>query len=415
VEDVMTAIKLRFRFAVVLLPAAMALTGKVASAHEAKHGAATHHAQAKPQGVVSLDIYRDATLLHLLTLDADAKRDVRQLVYRQSGDYGKTWTNPVIINRDSASIYPMTRGNDAQIAASGQRVLAAWTARGSGWEGSGPLATALSVDGGKTWRASGNPADDGTTSGHAYIELGAAQGAFDAVWLDDRDGAQGLRHARSRDGLRWEKNSTVQSKTCECCWQSLTRRDDALLVLFRGKDPRDMRLSALLNSTANWVSRGTVGRFNWDFKGCPHTGGNLAAAQGGKSLHAVVWTGAPALQGLHHMVSRDGGMAWSHRTTRMGSPDARRADIAIADEGKLLAAAWDQLEGSRRLIYAAHSVDEGETWSVPQRLSGADADAVYPRMVAAGRGFLVLWTESAVSGVGVLKTMPYEPRRSLSR
>ena len=130
----MTAINLRFHFAVVLLPAAMALTGTVALAHEAKHGAATHHAPPKPQGVVSLDIYRDGALLHLLTLEADAKRDVRQLVYRQSGDHGKTWTNPVTINRDPTSIYPMTRGNDAQIAASGQRVLAAWTAKGGGWE-----------------------------------------------------------------------------------------------------------------------------------------------------------------------------------------------------------------------------------------------------------------------------------------
>jgi hypothetical protein len=409
----MTA-NLRRRFYVALLPVTMVLTG-AGSAHEVKPGAAAHHAQPKPQGVISLDIYRDGVLLHLLTLESDAKRDTRQLYYRQSGDRGKTWTNPMPVNRDAAAIYPMTRGNDAQIAASGQRVLAAWTVKGGGWEGSGPLATALSVDGGKTWRASGNPADDGTRSGHAYIELSAAKGSFDAVWLDGRDGAQGLRHARSRDGLHWEKNSTVQNKTCECCWQALARRDDALLVLFRGKDPRDMRLSALPNSTANWVSRGTVGRFNWDFKGCPHTGGNLAAAQGGKSLHAVVWTGANALQGLHHMVSRGSGMAWSNKTTRLGSQDARRADIATADDGKLLAAAWDQLEGSRRVIYVAHSVDEGETWSVPQRLSAVDADAVYPRVVVAGRGFLVLWTESAASGVSVLKTTVYDPRRSGSR
>ena len=175
-----------------------------------------------------------------------------------------------------------------------------------------------------------------------------------------------------------------------------------------------MLLSALPQGALNWASRGRVGQFDWDFKGCPHTGGGLATTLGRKSLHAVVWTGATAAQGLHHLSSRDGGATWNKKTVRLGSQDARHADIMAAHDGRLVAA-WDQLEGSRRLVYVAHSLDDGENWSVPRRVSAADVDAVYPRVVSAGRGFLVLWTENKTGGVNVMKTVAYHAQRSAAQ
>jgi hypothetical protein len=163
-----------------------------------------------------------------------------------------------------------------------------------------------------------------------------------------------------------------------------------------------------------WGSRGRVGQFDWDFKGCPHTGGSLTNTQSGKSLHAVVWTGANTVQGLHHLRSRDGGTTWSKKTMRLGSEDARNADIVAANDGRLVAA-WDQLEGSRRLVYVAHSYDDGGNWSAPRRISAPDVDAIYPRVVSAGRGFLVLWTESKTGGVNVMKTVTYDAQRPAAR
>lgn len=365
--------------------------------------AAAHEHGAKQQGVLSLDVYRDGGLLHVLTLEIDAGH-TRRLLYRQSSDDGRTWTNAVHIDHASASIYDLTRGNDAQIAASGRRIVVLWTAKGSGYAGSGPLMSAVSNDGGKTWQRGGSPADDRSNAGQAYAELSASpSGMFNAVWLDARDGAQGLRHARSRDGVKWEKNTTVQGKTCECCWLSLAHSSDDLLALFRGKDPRDMRLSILRNSTATWMPKGPVGKFDWDFKGCPHTGGGLASVPGGRALHAVVWTGARGKQGLHHLLSRDGGDSWS-APQRLGSQDAQRADIAVSANGKTLAATWDQLAGANRQIFAALSRDQGGTWSAPDRLSAANSDAVYPRVVPAQNGFLVLWTERQPGTAMALRT-----------
>lgn len=367
----------------------------MALAHDAKPGAASsHRSPHKPAGVVSLDVYRNGALVHVLTGEAGTRGEM-QLLYRQSKDGGQSWGAPVRVTADTASIHDMTRGNDAQLAADGQRLLAVWTTKGSGYAGSGPLKSAISSDGGKTWRPGGNPADDGSTAGHEFAELIAVNGAFHAVWLDGRDGAQGLRHAQSVDGLRWQKNLTVQSKTCECCWQSLLNHNGTLSALYRGRSPRDMMLSSLPNGGAAWKLAGVAGKFNWDFKACPHTGGALAAGADAKAMHALVWTGAQTAQGLHHLMSRDSGVTWNV-LRRLGSTDARRGDIAVADNGNTLAAVWEQLESAQRVAYAAYSFDHGGNWSRPHRLSANDGDAAYPRVVSLsqGTGFLAAWTQT---------------------
>jgi hypothetical protein len=42
-------------------------------------------------------------------------------------------------------------------------------------------------------------------------------------------------------------------------------------------------------------------------------------------------------------------------------------------------------------------------------------DAVYPRLVPAQRGFLVLWTERKADGASVLKTAVLDPRQRSTR
>lgn len=289
------------------------------------------------------------------------------------------------------------RGNDPQIAAHGPNVVAVWTAKGSGFAGSGPLVTAVSKDGGKTWQPGANPADDGSTAGHAYMEILAGPQGFNLVWLDGRDGAQGLRHARlGLDAAKWSANTTVQKATCECCWNTLTRRGDATYVMYRGKGPRDMGLAEQAKPDAAWRRIATVGDFKWEFQGCPHTGGGAAWSGAEKNLlHAIVWTGAQDEQGLHYLKYADRGRTWSP-PHRVGSAEARRADLAAHEEGRILLA-WDQLDGKHRSIYTMQSSDAGARWHKPQRLSKAEADASYPRVVPTRGGFLVLWTETTTT------------------
>ncbi|MBC7945200.1 MAG: exo-alpha-sialidase [Burkholderiales bacterium] len=340
--------------------------------------------------VQSLDVYVDQNTMHLLTGEYRAREKTRTLWHRRSVDGGKTWTEPVRVDAGAQPVHGFERGNDAQIAAIGQRLIAVWTTLGSGWGGSGPLAVAVSEDGGKTWQAQLNPADDNSTGGHAFIDLIADRnGMFHLVWLDDRNGSQGLRYTQSSDAATWIPNRSLDRKTCECCWNTLFGGAENLYALYRGNDPRDMRLAVSTDSGLAWKQSGQVGAFGWKINACPHAGGALASSGG--RLHALVWTGRDGAPGLYHLHSADSGKRWSE-PRRLGSEDAKHADLATAGREKL-AAVWDEASDGDSAIFGARSEDGGATWSTPRRLSDFGANATHPRIVFSAGEYRVLWTE----------------------
>jgi len=344
-----------------------------------------HHHHAAPSGVISLDVYADGGVVHVLM--GESRDGKVALVHRRTSD-GIAWSDAVRVAAGPAPRH-LRRGDDAQVAARGQRVLALWGIEGTGYMKSGPFAAALSDDGGATWRAAPSPSDSGLTTGHGFAELMFDGADLHAVWLDSRDKSQGLRHARSPDGgMRWLANATVAPGTCECCWNALLREGEGVHVLYRGKGPRDMQMATLAGD--QWRKGGSVGAFGWEFKGCPETGGRLVAAGG--SMHALVWTGKEGRAGLYRLQHQDG--KWS-QARRVGGDAAQHADLAVS--GELLLAAWDAAGG----IFYEMSRDAGRTWSRPQRL--ATADATHPRVATTATGFLILWTQRD-AGNWVLKT-----------
>jgi hypothetical protein len=371
--------------------AAPAVPGLAADgAHE--HGA--HRRASGATGVQSLDVFAADGALHLLTGRLERSGE-RTLWYQVSRDGGASWSAPAPVATGANPPRIFRRGNDAQIAASGGTLVAVWTGKGTGWSGSGPLATAVSLDGGKSWRPGGNPADSPATTTQAFVELAADAGGFRMVWIDSREAGSGLRSARSGDGGRWSRNETVDARSCECCWNSVAAAGKDLLVLYRDASPRDMALASL--SGGAWRRMGGVGAFHWDINACPETGGALAVTRSRAQLsvlHALVWTGKDDVLGLYHLLSSDGGKTWS-RPQHMGGPDARHSDLAAAPGGAL-AAVWD--DSADQVIRAAISGDEGRSWSSPRVLSAPGIRATHPRVVATAGGFRVFWTETTSGG-----------------
>jgi hypothetical protein len=285
---------------------------------------------------------------------------------------------------------------DPQIAAAGSTVVVMWTTPGTDPWGDGPLATSVSLDGGRTWKAGPNPADDGSTAGHAFLELSTDSAArFYAFWLDSRDGAQGLRGAVSTDrGQRWAKNVSLDVRTCECCWnKALSLEANRMALLYRDTEPRDMALAVTEDGGLTWTRRATVGAFNWGFNGCPHVGGGLAQTEsnGRRTLHAIVWTGAEGREGLYATRSQDGGYQWSV-AQRLATGDAKHADIA--GQGDQVAAVWDRTRGGASAIMLARSRDAGGTWEPAEQIA-ASPQASHPLVVASAGHFVVFWTEKA--------------------
>ena len=354
-------------------------------------------------GVRSLDVCSDRGVLHQLT--GEAAGDGVSLVHRSSTDGGRTWSKPVAVAPEGPQPFALRRGMDAQIAASGSRVFAAWMTAGTDRWGSGPIATALSEDGGMHWSPGPNPSDDGSTTGHGFLDAAFdGLGGVHLVWLDSRDGRQGLRYAGSSDGGRsWGRNRTLKGDSCECCANALAAGPGGdLAVLFRDRLPRDMGLVGCRGGT--WGIPETVAPFGWELEGCPHSGGGLAFARSGEGsgpengwvwrLNAVVWNGRPGSAGVYR-VSRewgDGGR-WS-RPVRMGAEGAVHPDVA-ASGGRVMMV-WSEGEGS--MLRGGVSSDGGLTWMDWKPVGTEGRGAEHPRVVRVRGGFRVFWTEAVGSG-----------------
>jgi hypothetical protein len=362
-------------------------------AHAAGHG--TH---AAASGVTSLDVYADRGAVHLLI---GTERDGRvRLNYLRSDDEGRTWSEPVRVDEGGPRPHGPVRGNDAQIAASGENLLAVWTTAGTGFMGSGPLATAVSRDGGRTWAPAQNPADDGSTAGHGFVDAVADEdGSFHLVWLDGRSGRQGLIYARSDDGGKtWGRNRVLDPETCECCWSTLLADSGRINVLYRDKSPRDMKIVSSTDRGRTWSAPEPVDGFQWEFDGCPHVGGGLSVDADGR-LHATAWTAREGVRGLHHYIGTPGEPRWRPLETNW-SDAARHSDLASA--GRSLARVWD----AQGAVFVAISRDSGESWSEPRRLSAKEASATHPRVVSAGKTLLVFWTELGGNGSATWRFAP---------
>lgn len=343
-------------------------------------------------GVLSIDVSSRGSWLDLLVVESSGGEVV--VLHYRSGDGGETFSKPVRVDIGSPPPFSPHRGMDVQIAASGDNLVAAWMTAGTGLFGSGPIATVCSDDGGRTWTPGPNPADDGLTTGHSFLDIAAGpDGQFHLVWLDSRDGSQGLRYAGSRDGGRtWSENRTLQPDTCECCWNAIaTGPGETVAVLYRHRFPRDMRTVFSVDSGNLWSDPITAGTFGWEFDGCPHVGGGVALTDAGDShlVHSLVWTGAENDRGVHAVRGDE--------STRLGSPDAIHPALAGKPDGRLLAV-WIEKGGGKSPVRFARSSDHGRTWGEPVAVGSALPTATHPLVVATAVGFTVFWTETPDGG-----------------
>lgn len=353
--------------------------------------------------VRSFDVVAEGGKLHALLGGMFAQRGGDAVAYAASADGGKTWSKPVFVSAEGESGLLSRRGNDAQLAVRGPKMLAVWQSKGE-LPGTGPLRVALSRDGGKTWQAGGNPAagDDTRNQSHPALAFDGA-GTAHLAWLDDREengNTQGLRYARSTDGgQRWLPEATLDPEVCTCCWNRLTVLPDAsVAVLYRDSEPHDMRLTLLKPRAGQWQDAGAVGQFGWHFVGCPHCGGGLAAVKDRRrlSLHSVVWTGQDPAPGLYYLNSGDRGRTWS-KPLAVGDAASKEADIAALSARRSVLA-YTRTSENGAAVYLRRSGDRGQHWSAPTELTAPGVDADHPHIIATSAGIRVFWTEARPGG-----------------
>jgi hypothetical protein len=340
----------------------------------------------------TFDVYVDKDIIHILAggkASADGKQTA--LRYTRSEDGGREWIEPVILN-DKFPATINSRGNDIQLAAKGETLLAAWQTKGE-LPGMGPMVSAYSQDKGKTWVQGSNPVAN-NSGDQSHLDVTAdQQGRFHAIWLEDpeENGYQSLRYAQTDNNAKqWSTPNTLDDSTCSCCWNTIAlSQDNELNILFRDMKPRDMALLQSQDAGKTWQRLSTVGEFNWQFDGCPHVGGGLIQSVSDKKLHSLVWTGVDQKAGLYYLASEDNGISWS--TPKKMGEQAVHGDIATVDN--TVAAIWDEMEAEGTAIFYSTSNNNGLTWNAPIRITDGKAVATHPRLMATKHGLVAFWTE----------------------
>jgi len=347
-------------------------------------GHAHHGGKAEQTGTTSFDVYSDGKSVHLLTLTNHGPHQLLRYERQHQGGIVITSAVPTTGERIVSK-----RSNDVQLAAAQNMIIAVWQVAGTGFGGRGPMRFAVSHDAGKTWGINLGPSAAERTDDQGFFDIAAdATQAFHLVWLDAVGKDKGLRYAHYENGA-WQKTQTVDSVTCQCCWNSLKINVQGKpIVLYRRAAPRDMAFATL--AERGWQTGESVDNFAWQVNACPHAGGGLSA-RSAQYTFAVTWTGEKATQGAYFSRRENAGRLWKERQ-RIGGISAKNPDIA--ENGNTLAVVWDEYQGEIRLIRAMLSTDAGKTWGDVLTLSTKSAAASFARVVPDGNTFRVFWSES---------------------
>lgn len=355
----------------------------------------------------SFDVVARGDTVHLLFAQNESgENEGLTLFYCRSDDAGATWSHPVRVPSSHAPPGRHLRGNDPQLAVSGERLMSLWTAEGAGPWGSGPLGASISDDGGSTWRPAPTPAS-GPGVGSRFPAAAADEDFFHAIWIHAEDNERSLRHARLKfDSDAWTAPAIIDGHICACCWNKIAVTADGTLIgLYRDQNPSDMGLALSKNQGADWELPGHVGTFDWRFEGCPHVGGGLVAGvdSGGTAvLLASVWTGHSEHGGAYLLRSENGGHDWQQQPVPGESFRGNsNTDIALLANGRA-AVVWDMPREGTRIVLTSQSHDSGKTWSPARQLSPKDEFATHPRIIACSQHFLAFWSGTNPDGKATL-------------
>ncbi|MDH5721273.1 MAG: glycoside hydrolase [Spirochaetia bacterium] len=348
-------------------------------------------------GDVSFDVYAESDKTHMILFERqkrEKQKSLQKLTYIRFDENMNESRHELNIDFNEEIISKRT--NDIQIAAYKNNIAILWEVKGTGFKNRGPIRSAYSTDGGKSWLKGQNPVDTNSMAGQAFFDIVSdSRGIFHITWLDTRDEVKGLRYAYSKDkGNTWSKNVTVDKASCFCCWNVIkANKENEIFILYRNEKPRDMAfIKVNLNAETDDVAydfMGHVDKFNWGFEGCPHVGAGFSFDDNNR-IHAVTWTGEKDVSGVYYQNSNDKGKSFTE-AEKMGTSFASNPDVAV--NGKEVVVVWDQIKNEKKVVMTSVSKDAGKTWSKPVIISDENTMSMYAKVIFTNQKYHVFYSE----------------------
>lgn len=277
-------------------------------------------------------------------------------------------------------------------------LVAQYPTRGDGAHASN-LELARSPDEGRTWSEPVRLNRDGVAAEHGFaalVQIGREQVAV--AWLDGRDaggehgahaGAMSLRAARFARLNRLDEIE-VDGRTCDCCQTDAAATRRGHVVVYRDRGGGEVRDVALARHERGRYQPATVvSRDGWVMPGCPVNGPAVAAR---RDRVVVAWyTEAGGEARVRLAQSLDGGRTFAEAVD-VARDAVGRVDVALTDGGRVLVT-WLARDGSATELRAA--TFDRDLASLDQRAIArlaAGRSTGFPRMATQDATALLAWT-----------------------
>lgn len=286
-----------------------------------------------------------------------------------------------------------------------------------------------SADGGATWSKPFKVNDDGTQTEHGFVSLwpDGADG-IGVAWLDGRRtggaghggghaghrGAMSLRAARFDAALARSFDSEIDAMTCDCCQTDAAPTARGPLLVYRDRDPQEIRDIAATRRDANaWSAPRPVHADRWTMPACPVNGPSVAAR--GEDAVVAWYTAAGGESKVQVARSRDAGASFgAPRVLDRGEPVQGRVEAALgADAAWVL---WLREDRQGQTLWLARlTPDLSREWQRIElaRLQGRGRGTGFPQLAVGDGVVSVVWTE-LIDGAARLRGARLQPEATVS-
>lgn len=321
--------------------------------------------------------------------------------FAQSPDLGKSFSEPIKIGEHGKSL---DTGSDARpqvVADSLGNVLVAYAYfKDSNWNAQ--INIARSEDGGKTYTPPTSLIQDEASQRFPSLVISPNNQIF-VAWIDKRLVANAKKSGQQRlggsiayafsnnGGSSFSAEKIANESSCECCRiGASTTPKGGVGIVYRAIFPggiRDHATQILTPTNTGKIRR--VSHDEWRTDACPHHGPTIAISSAGK-IHVAWFTQGSARSGVFYANSVNDGETYS-KPQRIGSEEANVSRPYLLAVDQTIWMAWKEFDGNKTSIYLKKSLDDGKSWDLPVRVSQTTGYSDHPLLLSYGKQVFLSW------------------------
>ncbi|MES2374494.1 MAG: sialidase family protein [Bacteroidota bacterium] len=269
-----------------------------------------------------------------------------------------------------------------------------------------------SGDGGKTWSTPKILNEDGKKAEHGFVSLVPYGNSFFVAWLDGRNAAMEGEggHSAGHHGqmtLRAaiiDKSGTkiseweLDNRVCDCCQTTAAITTNGPVVIYRDRSESEVRdISIVRFVNGQWTEPKTIFADNWTIAGCPVNGPRVDAR--GNNMAVARFTSPDKKGQVSVVFSQDGGATFGAPIRVDEGETIGRVDIILLDD-KTAMVSW--MEGDAIKAAKIHA-DGTKEPCITIASSSQSRSSGFPQMTRSGNSIVFAWTDDKLKKISTAR------------